>query len=189
MTFVLVFLTLAFGFMVGKDFKTTALFEDIKKKENIIENKVLEIEEMERRIKILENAINYLQITYPEIRDNISSTIKENTDPVLVKAIESMKKFSMDDKIIKTHDQYEYEIRELEEKYRDCKMNLNTAEIFGRYVIAFRNIVIRNADKLKDEVKIISADNYDNSRIHGGVNVEIEFLKANIPNYKQNYLA
>ena len=89
---------------------------------------------------------------------------------------------------MKTRSQYEHEISELKDKVSDYQTRLYLSETSGRYVLAFRNIVIRNADKLKDEVRVIRSDNYDGSRPHGGADVEIEFLNTNIPNYKEYYL-
>lgn len=187
MAYALVILALILGIIVGKDFKNAVLFDDIKKKEKVIESKDWEIEEKEREIKRLRNAIDYLQLTYPEIRSNINREITNNTDPLLKNAIEKIKENSSNDENIKTYAQYEREIKELDNKYRDCQTELLYIETSGKYVMAFRNIIIRNAEKLKDEVKVIRAYNYDNSVLHGGGDIEIEFLKEDIPNYQLSY--
>ncbi len=185
MTYALVFFALVLGFMVGKDFKSQALYDDIKAKERALESKEHELKYKDSEIRFLTKTINQLQVTYPEIRDTLSSSIIVNTDEALTKAIEALKP---SEKNLKTLSQYEHEISELKDKVSDYQTRLYLSETSGRYVLAFRNIVIRNADKLKDEVRVISSINYDHSIPHGGADIEIEFLKSNLPNYKEQYL-
>lgn len=75
---------------------------------------------------------------------------------------------------------------EYEKKYdplkRELKLYKELYENNTPYLIAFRNIVIKNKDLLKHEVIVHSSSNYAGSMIHGGEHVDIEFL--NLPNLK-----
>ena len=58
----------------------------------------------------------------------------------------------------------------------------------GEYVTVFRNIVIRNSDKLTDEVVVNKSYNYDKS-IKGdpdnpaGFDIDIDILKGDVKKY------
>ena len=77
--------------------------------------------------------------------------------------------------------EYEAEIQKLKDELYVEKME-------GEYLTVFRNIVIRNSEKLNDEVVVNSSYNYDRA-IKGepghaaGFDIDIDILKGDIKKY------
>lgn len=206
MSYVLIIFAAVLGYLLGKSVgenKAEPLYAEIQARDEIINNKEHEITDKDRKIENLEETLGYLQINYPAIlellegrersREMQERATRMSRNPALAVAYrehvkekerEAIKKLSTNRSELKTSSQYEYEIDNLKKEIDEYKIHFDYAEIAGKYTLAFRNIVIEHADELKDEVKIISAINYDDCRPLAAQNVEIEFLNLNIPNYK-----
>lgn len=179
------------GYYIGKNSANHEVYllqKELKEKEETLSYKWSEIYFRDQKINILEKNLGYLLVTYPEIKDKLDSSLKQIEDPILSEIIkESISKTNTDESNLKSHYDYKKEIQKLEDELRECTEQLSDVEINGKYTIAFRNIVIEHADVLKDDVKIIKAYNYkqiDDSIYSYSTDVEIEFLKVNIPTYK-----
>lgn len=179
------------GYYMGKNAANTEVYllqKELKEKEETLSCKWSEIYFRDQKINKLEKNLGYLLVTYPEIKDKLDRTLELKQDPILSEIInESISKRDTDGSKLKSHYDYQNEIQKLEDEIRDCKGQLRHIEITGKYTIAFRNIVIEHADALKDDVKIIKAYNYkqiDDSIYSYSTDVEIEFLKVNLPTYK-----
>ena len=210
MTYVLIAFAAILGYLVGKNVssdKMEMLYNEIQAKEKFCKDKDYEITNKDKKIKSLEDTIGYLQLYYPAILELLEGrerskglrdiALCNSTNPALAAAYihakeeEERKAIEMlpqNRKELKTCSQYEGEISKLKREIEDYKIQLWESEVAGKYVLAFRNIVIEHADELKNDVKVIKAYNYDGNQIHGGSDVEIKFLKLNLPNYKYEYL-
>ena len=113
-----------------------------------------EIEELEEEMKSLAHSkevLDYVKVKFPVVGDLIA---KENLEEGHVKRDEGYNDYQRALEEFRPATEYEAEIRKLKDELYVEKME-------GEYVTAFRNIVIRNSDKLKDEVVTNKSYNYD----------------------------
>ncbi len=158
-----------------KDDGLKTLQAEVKKRDK-------EIEELEEEMKSLAHSkevLDYVKVKFPVVGDLIA---KENLEEGHVKRDESYNDYQKALEDFRPATEYEAEIRKLKDELYVEKME-------GEYVTAFRNIVIRNSDKLKDEVVINKSYNYDRA-IKGepgkqaGFEIDIDFLKGDIKKYQ-----
>ncbi|MBE6099022.1 MAG: hypothetical protein E7197_03100 [Anaerovibrio sp.] len=155
--------------------------EGIKTLQEEIKKRGTEIDELEEEIKSLAHAkevLDYVKVKFPIIGDLIA---REHLEEGHVKRDEGYNDYQKALEEFRPATDYEAEIRKLKDELYVEKME-------GEYVTAFRNIVIRNSDKLTDEVVVNKSYNYDKS-IKGdpdnpaGFDIDIDILKGDVKKY------
>lgn len=155
--------------------------EGIKTLQEEIKKRGTEIEELEEEIKSLAHAkevLDYVKVKFPIIGDLIA---REHLEEGHVKRDESYNDYQKALEEFRPATDYEAEIRKLKDELYVEKME-------GEYVTAFRDIVIRNSDKLTDEVVVNKSYNYDKA-IKGepgnpaGFDIDIDLLKGDVKKY------
>lgn len=148
---------------------------EMQKRDQEIEALEEEIRELNRNKEILD----YVKVKYPVIGDLIEKEhLNEGT---VVKRDEAYNDYQHALENFKTATEYEAEIQKLKDELYVEKME-------GEYLTVFRNIVIRNSEKLTDEVVVNSSYNYDRA-IKGepghaaGFDIDIDILKGDIKKY------
>ncbi|WP_294521308.1 hypothetical protein [uncultured Anaerovibrio sp.] len=155
--------------------------EGIKTLQEEIKKRGTEIDELEEEIKSLAHAkevLDYVKVKFPIIGDLIA---REHLEEGHVKRDEGYNDYQKALEEFRPATDYEAEIRKLKDELYVEKME-------GEYVTVFRNIVIRNSDKLTDEVVVNKSYNYDKS-IKGdpdnpaGFDIDIDILKGDVKKY------
>ena len=155
--------------------------EGIKTLQEEIKKRGTEIDELEEEIKSLAHAkevLDYVKVKFPIIGDLIA---REHLEEGRVKRDEGYNDYQKALEEFRPATDYEAEIRKLKDELYVEKME-------GEYVTVFRNIVIRNSDKLTDEVVVNKSYNYDKS-IKGdpdnpaGFDIDIDILKGDVKKY------
>lgn len=148
---------------------------EMQKRDQEIEALEEEIRELNRNKEILD----YVKVKYPVIGDLIEKEhLNEGT---VVKRDEAYNDYQHALENFKPATEYEAEIQKLKDELYVEKME-------GEYLTVFRNIVIRNSEKLTDEVVVNSSYNYDRA-IKGepghvaGFDIDIDILKGDIKKY------
>ena len=148
---------------------------EMQKRDQEIEALEEEIRELNRNKEILD----YVKVKYPVIGDLIEKEhLNEGT---VVKRDEAYNDYQHALECFKPATEYEAEIQKLKDELYVEKME-------GEYLTVFRNIVIRNSEKLTDEVVVNSSYNYDRA-IKGepghaaGFDIDIDILKGDIKKY------
>ena len=148
---------------------------EMQKRDQEIEALEEEIRELNRNKEILD----YVKVKYPVIGDLIEKEhLNEGT---VVKRDEAYNDYQHALENFKPATEYEAEIQKLKDELYVEKME-------GEYLTVFRNIVIRNSEKLTDEGVVNSSYNYDRA-IKGepghaaGFDIDIDILKGDIKKY------
>ena len=156
--------------------------EGIKTLQDELKKRGTEIDELEEEVKSLAHAkevLDYVKVKFPIIGDLIA---REHLEEGHVKRDEDYNDYQKALEEFRPATEYEAEIRKLKDELYVEKME-------GEYVTAFRNIVIRNSEKLKDEVVVNKSYNYDKA-IKGepgrpaGFDIDIEFLQGDVKQYQ-----
>ncbi|ORU00372.1 hypothetical protein D081_0895 [Anaerovibrio sp. JC8] len=157
--------------------------EGIKTLNSEMQKRAQEIEALEEEIRELnrnKEILDYVKVKYPVIGDLIE---KEHLDEgTVVKRDEAYNDYQHALENFKPATEYEAEIQKLKDELYVEKME-------GEYLTVFRNIVIRNSDKLADEVVVNSSYNYDKA-IKGapdnpaGFDIDIDILKGDVKKYQ-----
>ncbi|WP_295919988.1 hypothetical protein [Anaerovibrio lipolyticus] len=156
--------------------------EGIKTLNGELQKRGQEIEALEEEIRELnrnKEILDYVKVKYPVIGDLIEK--KHLNEGTVVKRDEAYNDYQHALESFKPATEYEAEIQKLKDELYVEKME-------GEYLTVFRNIVIRNSEKLTDEVVVNSSYNYDRA-IKGepghaaGFDIDIDILKGDIKKY------
>ncbi len=151
------------------------LQDEVKKRDKEIEDLEAEIKSMAHSKEVLD----YVKVKFPIIGDLI---VRENLEEGHVKRDEGYNDYQKALEEFRPATEYEAEIRKLKDELYVEKME-------GEYLTVFRDIVIRNSDKLQDEVVVNKSYNYDRA-IKGepgkaaGFDIDIDILKGSVKKYK-----
>jgi hypothetical protein len=157
--------------------------EGIKTLNGEMQKRAQEIEALEEEIRELnrnKEILDYVKVKYPVIGDLIKREHME--EGTVVKRDEAYNDYQHALENFRPATEYEAEIKKLKDELYVEKME-------GEYLTVFRNIIIRNSEKLTDEVVVNKSYNYDRA-IKGepghaaGFDIDIDILKGDIKKYQ-----
>jgi len=157
--------------------------EGIKTLNGEMQKRAQEIEALEEEIRELnrnKEILDYVKVKYPVIGDLIKREHME--EGTVVKRDEAYNDYQHALENFRPATEYEAEIQKLKDELYVEKME-------GEYLTVFRNIIIRNSEKLTDEVVVNKSYNYDRA-IKGepghaaGFDIDIDILKGDIKKYQ-----